>query len=108
MSIRKLFNLTASTERLSSVSGSNRSTYQANLGNFRCHIQPVSGEFSALGQAGGFFNNFRMFCPNGTDIIEGDRVIQGATTYTVQGVLSREYGRGSNNRHLEVIIVKGK
>lgn len=108
MSIRKLFNSVASTERLSDVAGSNRESYSANLTNFRCHIQPVTGDSQLLGEAGGFFKAFRMYCPSGTDIIEGDKVISGGSTYMVQGTLSRNFGRGSGNQHLEVILMLTK
>ena len=108
MSIKKFYTTTVSTERLSDVGGSKRSTFQTVLSSLQCHIQPISGESQLVGVAGGFYQTFRMFCASDTDIQEGDKVTSGSTIYLVGGVLSRDFGKNSGSKHLEVLISLAK
>ena len=108
MSIRKFYNTTVSTKRLSDVDGSKKETFQTLLTGLQCHIQPISGESQLVGVVGGYYQTFRMFCASSTDIQEGDKVISGSTIYLVRGVLSRDFGKQSSNKHLEVLISLAK
>lgn len=108
MGIQKFYNTTVTTQRLSDVAGSKKETFQANLVALRCHIQPISGESQLVGVAGGYYQTFRMFCASDSDIQEGDKVIDGSTIYLVRGTLSRNFGKGSGSKHLEVLISLAK
>jgi len=107
MSIKKFYKTYVTVTRLASVAGSKREEYQT-LGKFACHIQPASAEDAMLGQSGGFFTSFVMYCRASEDIQTQDRISDGTNTYTVQGVQDRAFGRGSSNQHRRVLLVKGK
>lgn len=105
MSIGKLYNTVVSTKRLSDVAGSKRETFATNIVSLRCHIQSVSSE-TQMPTDGSFYTGFKMWCASSADILEGDKVISGSDIYVVRGVASRNFGRGSDNRHLEIMLVK--
>ena len=107
MSIKKFYKTYVTITRLSDVAGSKREEYQS-LSSFACHIQRASAEDAMLGQSGGFFTSFVMYCRASEDIQTQDRVNDGTNDYTVQGVQDRSFGRGNSNRHKRVLLVKGK
>lgn len=105
MSLKKLYTNTVSTQRLSNVTGSFKETWKANLASLTCHIQPVTGEQAEVFTA--YYKTFKLWCATGSDVRIGDRIINGADTYTVQGV--RDFKVGSNGvNHLEAIILLGE
>ena len=104
MSIRKFYNTTVNTKRLSDVSGSKKETFQTLITGLQCHIQPISGESQLVGAVGGYYQTFQMFCASDTDIQEGDKIISGSTIYLVRGTLARDFGKSSGSKHLEVLI----
>ena len=107
MSIKKFYKTYVTVTRLSNVAGSKREKYQT-LASFACHIQPASSEDAMLGQSGGFFTSFVMYCRATEDIQTQDKISDGTNIYTVQGVQDRNFGRGSSNQHKRVLLVKGK
>ena len=105
MPISKIFKTVVSTKRISLVDGSKKRTFATNISALRCHIQPVSFE-KQMPTSGAFYTSFKMWCAVGIDIADGDQVIEGSNVYVVKGVGSRNFGRGSGNGHLEIILVK--
>lgn len=103
MSIAKLYNKTVSTQRLAAVSGTNKQTWGTNLASLDCTIHPVETSQQALGD-GAFYKTFKLWCAVGSDVLIGDRVIDGSDTYTVKGVSTYDFGR---NPHLRVTMVLG-
>ena len=67
-----------------------------------CHIQPLDETFST-DLDGSFGKNSLMFC-DVSDILEGDRIIEGANEYRVVGVESFHF-LGAD-RHMELTIRK--
>lgn len=103
MSIAKLYNKTVSTQRLGAVVGTNKQTFATNVASLKCTIHPVETSQQNLND-GAFYKTFKMWCDVDTDILVGDRVIDGDDTYTVKGVSSYDFGR---NPHLRVTMVLG-
>lgn len=68
--------------------------------NVPCNIQPLTEEFQQ-NMSGSFGKQYVMFCGNEYVVIEGDKVIAGAKTYSVTGV---EVHRLGINQHTEVIL----
>ena len=105
MSISNFYNKTVSLVRLVPVANSHREEWSV-VRSIACHIQQSSAGSASLAN-GGFYNLFDLFCDSAEDITEGDRIVEGVTTYTVKGVKVVDYDIGSSNAHLEVSIVKG-
>lgn len=103
MSISSLFNTTVSTKRLAAVAGTNKETWATNLATLLCSIHPVETSQQQLGD-GAFYKTFKLWCAVGSDVLVGDRIIDGATTYTVKGVSKYNFG---SNQHLRVTMVLG-
>lgn len=106
MSITSFYNRTVNTQRLSLVTGSNRTTFQSNLTGVVCAIHPLNPE-QAVSEYGAIYRVFKMFCSNSYDILVGDRVIDGSTTYTVKAVSLMD-DVASENTHIKVILYKGE
>jgi len=105
MAISRFYKKTVSTQRLSTVSGSKRESFQANLVTLSCAIHPLSPEKALVGGEA-FYNVFKLFCGVSEDILVGDRIIDGTDTYTVQSIASYD-DVSSENNYKSVIIVKG-
>lgn len=105
MSIANLYNKTVTTQRLSDVAGTKKEAWSQNLASLSCAIHPVDGNQQEMLE-GGFFNTFKMFCDEGTDIKVGDRVIDGDDTYTVKGLKSYNFAGNAMVRHLNITLVK--
>jgi hypothetical protein len=105
MSLSNLYNKTVSTERLGAVEGSKKEAWEENLASLSCAIHPVEGSQSEMLE-GGFFNTFKMFCASGTDLLVGDRVIDGDDTYTVKGSKSYNFAGNATIQHMNITLVK--
>ncbi len=103
MSISDLYNKTVSTKRLTTVSGTNKQTWVTNLASVSGTIHPVESSKQMLGD-GAFYKSFKFWCELDIDILIGDRIIDGSTIYTVNGVSRYDFGR---NPHLRVTMVQG-
>jgi hypothetical protein len=108
--LHNLYNKTVGVKRLGSVSGTHKEAWAdvesgGNPIEVSCAIHPLEGSQQELLE-GGFFNTFKMFCPTGTDIKIGDRVIDGSDTYTVKGLKTYGFAGSSSIQHLNLIIVK--
>ena len=101
--LANLYDKTVSTKRLAAVASTNKETWQDNLVDLPCTIHPVETSQQNLND-GAFYKTFKLWCELGTDIVIGDRIIEGATTYTVKGVSIYDFGR---NAHLRVTMVVG-
>jgi hypothetical protein len=106
MSITQLYNKTVSTQRLADVAGSRKEQWATNIASLECAIQSQNAEHSELHGAA-FYQGFKMWCPSGTDILTGDKVIDGNTTYHVRAVAEKSFGDGGID-HLVVVLVKGE
>ncbi len=105
MAISRFYKKIVSTQRLSTVAGSKRESFQANLISLKCAIHPLSPDKALLGGEA-FYNTFKMFCVSSADILTGDRVIDGTDTYTVQSIADYD-DVASENSYKSIIIVKG-
>lgn len=110
--LTNLFNKTVTIKRLSTVTGTNKETWQTvTIGtpavpvSIACAIHPVDGSQSEMLE-GGFFNTFKMFCATGTDIQIGDLVVDGSDTYTVKAKKDYSFAGSSSIKHLNIILVK--
>lgn len=106
MSITSFFGRSVNTQRLTLVAGSNRTSFQANETGVSCAIHPLNPEQS-ITEYGAVYKAFKMFCDSSVDIIVGDRVIDGSTTYTVKAVYQMD-DVSSENTHLKVILYQGE
>ena len=104
MSIANRFDKTVSTKRLAAVAGTNKETWSTNLASLSCTIHPVETQQQNLND-GAFYNTFKLWCAVDADVLLGDRVIDGTTTYTVRGVSVYDFG---GNTHLRVTLARGK
>ena len=104
MALSDLYNKVVDTERMATVSGTNKKTFAANLSDVDCTIHPVESQQQNLND-GAFYETFKMWCPVDTDIQTGDRVLDGADVYTVRGVSVYDFGRSN---HLRVTLARGK
>lgn len=78
-------------------------TWQTNLSEQSCFIQPVSAEF-AVKTGNVFGRTYNLFTDTAVDIQVGDKVIdQSNKEYRVSGSLNRNYGR---NPHLTFIMTE--
>jgi len=67
---------------------------------FNGHIQQVSAEVAqSLGIS--FTKAFQIWCPIGTDVVEGDELVGGGYTYNVKAVKTLNLGR---NPHKQVFV----
>lgn len=98
MSIEKNYNKIIDTQRLEDESG-NVESYQDYLSDIGCMIQPLDDAFSE-DLDGNFGKDYLMFCGI-CDILEGDKIIDGADEYKVSAVEKFVHGR---NSHLELRI----
>lgn len=108
MSITIFLNKTVDVKRLSDVSGSNKETYEIKVTGLPCRIQPITNEPELTGISGGFYQTYKLYCSENTDIEEGDRVEDGSTIYTVKGLIDREGFSNSALNHKKLILIKGK
>ena len=106
MPINRQYNNTVDTQRLDSIAGSFKKDWQANLSDVNCIIHPQGGEHQEVGD-GKFFRLFKMWCPVDTDIVIGDRVIDGSTTYSVKGVSVYDFG-SPESQHKAVMLLLGE
>lgn len=104
MSLGNLYNKTVDTQRLGAVADTIKEVFETNLTGVSCAIHPVETEQQNLND-GAFYNTYKMWCAVDTDIVTGDRVIDGSTIYTVRGVATYDFGRST---HLRVTMVLGK
>lgn len=100
MSISRMYNTSATTERESAVGDSTiKKVFVSYLGAFSCHIQPLDAALSESLQ-GGFGKEWIMFCAV-LDIKSGDKVISDSVEYRVTGVEVFDFSR---EPHMEVTI----
>ena len=104
MPIDRLFDREVDTKRLARVGSSHKEAWGNNLSGLQCHIQPVEGEPQEL-LSGAYATMFKMWCPVDTDIIIGDRIIDGARTFTVRGLKIHDYG---GSQHVSATLSLGK
>lgn len=104
MPIDRLFDREVDTKRLARVGGSHKEAWSDNLSGLQCHIQAVEGEPQEL-LSGAYATLFKMWCAVDTDIIIGDRVIDGARTFTVRGLKLHDYG---GSQHVAATLSLGK
>jgi len=97
MKIDRRFDRTVNTQRQEDVAGSKRQVWADKLTNLRCAIQPQSGEQQILQEA--IYKGFEMWTFEKTDIITGDKVIEGSKVYIVKGVREMDFGR---NKHISI------
>lgn len=98
------YNKSVSIERFDENESGIGEQYGTHLVNVPCHIQPLDESYSE-DLAGSFGKDFFMFC-GVADIVEGDRVIDGADEYRIYGVKSHNFlGKA---RHMELRIRKFK
>lgn len=108
MGISTFYKKTVSTKRLADVGGgSKRQSWSTNVASLTCAIHPLNAELIAV-QDSAFYNTFKMFCAASVDIEIGDRIIDGADTYTVTGKSNYDDLGGASNEHQRLTIVKGK
>jgi hypothetical protein len=108
MSIASYYDKTVSTQRLTNVGGaSKRQRFQQVNASVSCTIHPLSPDEAVLGGSA-FYQTFKLFCAPTVDVEIGDRIIDGAENYTVQGKQTYNDLGGSANEHIKLIIVKGK
>jgi hypothetical protein len=88
-------------KRLMDDSG-NTETYDDHIDDLPCTIQPLDESYSQ-DIDGNFGKDSLMFC-DVADILEGDRIVDGATEYKVIGVESFEFL--GQPRHMELRIRK--
>lgn len=103
MGISNLYNKTMSTTRLAAVAGTNKKVWQTNIAQFDAALHPVETNQQQLGD-GAFYKTFKVWCDVDTDIVVGDRIIDGDDIYTVQGASVYDFGR---NTHLRLTVVLG-
>lgn len=106
MSLLTLYNKIVSTERLADVAGSMKEAWQTNLAEVSCTIHSESPEHS-LTLSGASYKLFKMWCDVDTDILTGDKVIDGAIEYHVRSVSKKDYG-GDDIQHLIVLLSQGE
>jgi len=104
MTVSRLMQKIVSTQRMTATGGHKRE-FATHLEEVYCAIQPAGREASDFSN-GAFYNAYNMYCEIGTDIVVGDRVIEGSNTYTVKGVATRDYGNNASN-HLAISLVLG-
>ena len=95
MSFIGLLNTTVITQRLTRTG--DKESWATSLSSCKAHIQPLDIASSAVTD-GAFFKSYKMWTQI-ADILDGDRVIDGSTTYVVKGVEKHNYG---NIPHLEI------
>lgn len=106
MPIRSRYDRTVSTKRLENVAGSYKETWQDNLSGVACAIQPQSAEHTPT-LDGANYKLFKMWCPADTDILTGDKVIDGDYTFHVRSVSVKNYGSDEVD-HLVVMLSQGE
>ncbi len=76
----------------------------ANQGTFSGHIQQAQPQL--LEHYGGNLSDiFTVWCDEGTDIEEGDRITTNGNGYRVKAINTRNY-ISSSNSHLELVVTK--
>lgn len=96
-----LYNKSISTQRIEDESGSNVEEYEDYLAGISCTIQPLDDSYTER-EPGQFSKNFLMFC-DVCDILDGDKVIDGAIVYKVIGLQVLEV---LDHSHMEVILTE--
>jgi hypothetical protein len=81
-------------------SGSTSEEYADNIVDLECHIQSLDESFTE-DLDGSFGKDSLMFCAI-SDILEGDRIIDGSDYYRVVGMKIFDFG--SINDHMELRI----
>lgn len=99
--IEDQYNKMVDVQRVVDDSG-NTEVYDDHITDLPCHIQPLDETF-VQDIEGNFGKDWMMFCAV-NDILEGDKIIDGADEYRVTGVESFEF-LGSP-RHMELRIRK--
>ncbi len=101
MSIDIQYNKTVKTQRFTAGAGDLES-YQDNILGVRCMIQPLDESYSQ-DLDGSYGKDSLMFCDS-ADILEGDRIVDGADEYRVVGV--EVFNFLGQVRHMEIRIRK--
>lgn len=83
------FNSTVNVLRLTPIGATQKENYAAHLTGVGCLIVPLDESFGT-DLEGSFGKDFSMYC-EGTDILEGDKIINGALAYKVIGVRSYSF-----------------
>lgn len=99
MAIQDMYNKIVDTQRVVDDSG-NTEVYENHIEDLPCHIQPFDDAFSQ-DIDGNFGKDWLMFC-DVVDILEGDRIVDGAIEYKVVSVESFEFLGAP--RHMELRI----
>jgi len=106
MPISTQYNKTVTTERLADVAGSFKEVWSAYLTGIACAIHSESPEHN-LSLNGASYKLFKMWCAVGTDILTGDKVVDGSIKYHVRSVSKKDYGSG-DTQHLVVMLSLGE
>jgi hypothetical protein len=106
MSLLNQYTHTITLKRLTAIAGTKKEDWQAVAGDIVCAIHPVEGTQQEMLE-GGFYNTFKMFCDDATDIRIGDKVIDGSTEYTVKGIKTYDMASNTSIRHKNITLVKG-
>jgi len=99
MTIQDQYNKMVDTQRVVDDSG-NTEVYDDHITDLPCHIQPFDDAYSQ-DIDGNFGKEWLMFC-DVCDILEGDRIVDGAIEYKVVSVESFEFL--GQPRHMELRI----
>lgn len=91
-------------QRFEADAGADTEQYAAHLSDIPCHIQPLDDSYTE-DLSGNFGKDKLMFCPV-SDILEGDRVIDGDDEYRVVAAESFEFL--GIVRHMELRIRQTK
>lgn len=106
MSISTNFDKTVDTQRLGNVGNSLKEAWATNLSDLSCAIHSESPEHNQT-LDGASYKMFKMWCAIGTDILTGDKVIDGTDEYHVRSVSNKNYG-SSDIQHLVVMLSLGE
>lgn len=98
--IEDFYNKTMLTQRLADVTGTNKETYATNVASFNGLIQPAEEAYNE-DLNGSVGKTFIMYSEV-IDLKEGDRVIDGSTTYTVIGI--KTFSDQDSEHHIESLI----
>ena len=86
-SFARLATVTASTKRQGAVSGGLSGNMVTNIASLKClPLDPVSPEVVAAAGLGAFVEVLETMVEGGLDILEGDQLIVGSTTYKIRAV----------------------
>ena len=100
MGIELEYNKIVNVLRLQDDESGETESYATHLTGVSCHIQALDDSYSE-DIDGNFGKEWLMFCEI-KDILEGDRIVDGALTYKVVGTETYEFG--DDDDHMEVRI----